>query len=100
MKKANISYDASRNTQKLTDYQETSKEAYESIQGQLGERQQQVLEAFRELGPSTNKTISQHLGIPINSITPRTKELRTKGLIEEKGTITQDGRKAITWGIK
>ena len=60
----------------------TSKLAFESIQSELGDRQLQVFKAFKKLEYATNTMVSNFLNIPINSTTPRTHELRKKGLIE------------------
>jgi DNA-binding MarR family transcriptional regulator len=60
---------------------ETSKQAYEFIQPELGERQYQVLKAIRQIQPCTNTEISRYLQIPINQITGRCVELRNKKLV-------------------
>jgi len=53
---------------------------------EIGQRQRQVLEALRELGSASNRQLSAHIGIPINCITPRVKELRTLGVVIPVGT--------------
>ncbi len=57
--------------------QETSMESYLDLKnsGELGERKQQVLEAFRKFGNSTNLEISMLTKLPINVVTARTNEL-------------------------
>jgi DNA-binding MarR family transcriptional regulator len=60
---------------------ETSKQAYEFIQPELGERQYQVLKAIRQIQPCTNTMIARYLRVTINSITPRTFELRNMKLV-------------------
>jgi predicted ArsR family transcriptional regulator len=81
--------------------EETSLLAFELIKGELGQRQKQVYEALKKIQPATNLMISKHLKIPINSITPRVKELREKKLV---GVAFVDidlntGRPAIYWRI-
>lgn len=80
---------------------ETSIEAYKEILETLGERQSEVLKAIRYLEYCTNTMISKHLNLPINSITPRTNELRKKGLVIYSHTsrcpITK--RRAMYWKI-
>ena len=63
-------------------YTETSLEALNNIKKELGDRQLQVLKAFKKLEYATNTMISNYLNLPINSVTPRTFELRRKGLVE------------------
>ncbi len=67
---------------------ETSRQAFEEFknEGQLGERQQQVLQAYKTYGNHTNLEISFLTGIPINVITPRRNELREAGYVDFKGT--------------
>jgi len=64
---------------------DTSIEAYQNIKSQLGSRQRVVLDVIRYLETPTNVEISRYLGLPINTITPRTNELRKKGLICDAG---------------
>lgn len=59
----------------------TSLEAFNNILPELGERQLQVYKAFKKLEFATNTMVSNYLSLPINSTTPRTHELRKKGLI-------------------
>lgn len=61
--------------------QETSLQAYEEIKEELGQRQKLVLNAIRELESANNRIISQYLRLPINSVTPRVKELREMKLV-------------------
>ena len=81
--------------------QQTSMEAYNNIQDDLGSRQLQVLNAIHELGECTNTMISRHLKLPINCITGRTKELRDKKLVGvacvDICPITE--KRAIFWKI-
>jgi len=79
---------------------ETSKEAFEEILPELGERQLLVLNALRRIQPATNSMIANYLNKPINTITPRMHELRNqKKLVKYSFTdvcpITK--RKAMFW---
>lgn len=81
-------------------YQETSALAYDSIQDKLTEKQKVVRWAFRSQGNKTNAEMSEFLGWPINTITPRTGELVKLGHVEAKCIkIGPTGRRAIVWGI-
>lgn len=58
----------------------------------LGARQLRILGLLRECGRGlSNKDISEMLRTPINTVTPRVKELREMGLVEEAGK-QYDGR--------
>lgn len=86
----------------MTNVQETSLEAYTSIQSELGERQTQVLKTLRSSdtpGCMNNRMIAETLDIPINSVTPRVKELREKGLVVEAGKspCPYTKRKTLFW---
>jgi len=74
-----------------------SLEAYRSIVESLGPRQQIVFEALRN-NPATNKTLAKRLGLEINQVTPRTLELRKKGLVKKMYSEEQDGHFATVWG--
>ena len=62
--------------------QATSLFAWMEVQPTIGLRQLQVIDALRELGPSSNSELASHLGWSINSVTPRVHELR--GLTKNK----------------
>ena len=80
--------------------QSTSVEAYEKIDN-LGDRQHAVYLIIEASGPVCNQVISAKLNVPINQITPRTRELAEMNLVEEKyKDIGPSGRKVIFWGIK
>ena len=64
---------------------ETSLDAYKGIKAELGKRQTVVLDVIKHLKNPTNVEISRYLGLPINTITPRTNELRKKGLVCDAG---------------
>lgn len=79
--------------------QQTSLSAYESVKPELGQRQYEVLHAIKQAKEATNAMLAQKLNLPINCITPRTLELRHKGLVEEsyKDKCPITGRTAIFW---
>ena len=66
---------------------QTSLEAYVSIRDELPARQMQVLRALNNLGQATFTMISEHIRMPINSITPRVNELVKKGLVRPAGVV-------------
>jgi hypothetical protein len=78
---------------------QTSLEAFESIKKELGKRQMDVYLAIKQLGEADNLTISKFLGLPINSITPRCQELRSKKLVgvSKIGKSKYTGRNVICW---
>lgn len=61
--------------------QDTSLMAYQSIQDNLGQNQLLVYLMLKNLGAANNKILARKLGWSINSVTPRIKELREKGLV-------------------
>lgn len=73
--------------------------AYIGIQPTLGRRHKEVLKALEDLGPTYNLKIANHLGLPINSITGRTKELRDMGKVREAfiGQCSETGRSVTYW---
>ena len=81
---------------------DTSFEAFESIIDELGERQKLVYDAIKKYKSVSNLDLSRLLQLPINSVTPRVKELRDKGLVVFDGIktdrITQ--RRMKTWKVK
>jgi DNA-binding MarR family transcriptional regulator len=82
-------------------YQETSHLAWDSVQKDLTAKQKVVMWAFKSQGKMTNAQMSEFLGWPINTVTPRVGELVKMGVIEAKGVIRgTTGRSAIVWGVK
>lgn len=79
--------------------QKTSLLAYAEVLENLGERQMQVLKAIEELVICNNLMISKHLNLPINSVTPRVRELRGKRLVREfkKGECPITGKMTMFW---
>jgi len=82
--------------------QPTSLEAFESIQPSLNVRQQQIYDTIKNYPSISNLSISRILGLPINCVTPRVKELRDLGLVVfndvKKDRVT--GRRCMCWKIK
>lgn len=81
--------------------QQTSLDAFKIVREDLGSRQEEVYLFLTRFGPANNNMIAQSLKMPINSITPRVKELREKKLVgvdhEEPCPIT--GRNTIFWRV-
>jgi len=80
--------------------QQTSLQSYQEILPDLGERQRVIYQAIRRYQPVSNGDLSRILQIPINSVTPRVKELREKYLVIRVGTkrdrLTQ--KTVMMWG--
>ena len=81
--------------------QPTSLEAYKILTPSLGERQQQVYITITQHPGVSNLDLCRILKLPINSITPRVKELRDKGLVilsgYKKDHITQ--KRMMCWSV-
>jgi predicted ArsR family transcriptional regulator len=79
---------------------ETSRKAYKSID-KLGAKQQAVLDVIERQGAIDNWRISELLGVPINEVTGRSRELFKAGVIEvaykDKG---HTGRTVKFWKAK
>jgi DNA-binding MarR family transcriptional regulator len=69
--------------------QETSLWAYARATQNLGTSQKKVLDALRVFPDATNAELAQRLEWPINRVTPRIKELRSK----EFGELVLDNGK-------
>jgi len=80
--------------------QSTSAESYYKFsKTELGQRQRQVFDCLKMTGPLSNREIAKRVGLPINSITGRTKELRDMGAVTDNGTIFDaiTNRNVLTW---
>ena len=79
--------------------QQTSVEAYESIQHDLGERQQLILDVIVDSPGLSNREIGLVVGLEINKVTGRVFELRAMGLVRSAGwKIDEDsGCRVNTW---
>lgn len=79
---------------------QTSLLAYKSLKD-LGDKQQRVYEAVKELGRATNEEVADYLGWTINRVTGRVTELSSFGLLAVDGIgITKSGRSAKVWVAK
>ncbi len=80
---------------------DTSTAAYDSIRAHLNEKQRKVRYVLQKFGPMDNESIAKWLEWPINTVTPRIKEMRDLGEVIEAGyTSTKSGRKAHLWKLK
>lgn len=78
----------------------TSREAYRGVGPVLGERQKTVLTVLRAATrPVCNQELAVHLGWPINTVTPRVKELVDMGLAVEadRRVYRLTNRRVIHW---
>jgi len=81
--------------------QGTSLEAFDLIFDELGSRQKEVYEVIESYCNCCNQDIAEFLGLPINSVTPRVKELRDLGFVCQNGfKINRLGRRVMTWKVK
>ena len=81
--------------------QETSLEAYEILQPELGELQEAIYNTITDHPGMSNHDLAQHLDWEINRVTPRVKELRDKGIVIYSHTKTDKGtkRKVMCWCV-
>ena len=84
--------------------QQTSLFSYWKLQGEgkIGRRQEQVKVLLEQSDdPLNNRQIAELLDLPINTITPRVKELRVKGIIEKAGVKFDPvtNRNVIFWRV-
>lgn len=81
--------------------QQTSKDAYDDVKNSLGNRQRSVLTLLAGVEDMTNTEISNTLNWPINTVTPRVKELRDAGLVEEskKRMCNITKKNVIAWKV-
>lgn len=82
--------------------QPTSLEAYDSIKPELGNIQQEVYDTIEKFPTVSNLDISRILNKPINSITPRVKELRDMNLVYYVGTKKDriTNRSVMCWNVR
>ena len=78
---------------------ETRNESYSLFSPKLGQRQREVYELLCQLGPLSNRHISDILKRPVNTVTGRVMELRQLGLVAEAGTVYDHGtaRRVTAW---
>ena len=81
---------------------DTSLDAWNSVRQTLGVRQRAVLDVIKYLKDPTNSEISQYIGLPINCVTPRVNELRSKGLVGDGGKriCKVTGKEVHCWRAK
>jgi len=81
--------------------QDTSLEAYNVLLPELGKMQTMIYNVLKVYPNSSNHDLSEILEKPINSVTPRVKELRDKGLVictsHKIDTITK--RRVMCWSV-
>ena len=79
----------------------TSLPAYKENKEGKDRCRQVIFTAIRKLGECTDKSLSEHLGWPINRVTPRRGELVTAGLVESAGLRTdpKTNRKVNYWKV-
>ena len=82
--------------------QPTSIEAFISIEPELGNMQKAVYDVIKQFPSVSNLDISRILNKPINSITPRVKELRDKNLVYQVGFKVDriTNRRVMCWSVK
>jgi len=84
------------------DIRKTSIEAYHSLLPSLSSRQSLVYNVIKMYPGSSNLDLCRIMDIPINSVTPRVKELRELGLVVCIGTkqdrVTK--RSCMVWSVK
>jgi hypothetical protein len=83
----------------MSEVQITSREAYWRLIPELSDKQKEVYKIIRANKAINNTMISKKLSAPINSITPRTHELRELGLVTEafKAICPHTKRRTIFW---
>lgn len=80
---------------------DTSLLAWAEIMPSLGEKQMAVYAILKVMSDMTNAEIARALGWPINTVTPRTLELRSYGLVKDNGVrpCGVTGRNAHAWKV-
>ena len=78
----------------------TSLIAWAEVLENLGERQREVYKIIKENQPINNTQISEIAILPINSIVPRTNELRKFGVVRlrHKAICPITGKLTMFWG--
>jgi hypothetical protein len=81
---------------------DTSLMAYMDVMPSLGEKQMAVYALLKVMPAGmTNAEIARALCWPINTVTPRTLELRSYGLVKDNGirACSVTGRNAHAWKV-
>jgi len=81
---------------------DTTLSAYIQIQPELSERQKQVYDMLKVMGVANNLMLSRNLGLPVNCVTGRCKELRDLNIVTEcvKKPCPFTGKTTWWWQIK
>lgn len=79
--------------------QRTSLDAFQILQPELGTMQNMVFNVLKMYPYSSNHDLSRILRKPINTVTPRVKELRDKGMVLHSGYKKDEvtGKRVMTW---
>lgn len=81
--------------------QRTSLEAFDKVGRWLSERRKQVAETLAIYGPMSNAEISRRAGIPLESVTGRTLELREMGAVVLSGfALNEKGNRVHVWRLR
>lgn len=82
--------------------QQTSIDAYKSILFDLGDRQKLIYDTIEKHPYSSNQDIADIVGLQINQVTPRVKELRNYGLVIQIGVKVDKvtNREVMTWMVR
>ncbi len=75
---------------------------YAKVKPTLGDRQRVIWQALNEREDWTNSELASHLDWPINTVTPRVKELRDIGIVEAAGKrlCRVTGLKVNAWRVR
>ena len=81
--------------------QETSLEAFYDVKYKLGDMQRMILNIIKVYPGVSNKDISCICNLPINSVTPRVKELRAMGFVDfcRYKIDRRTGKRVMTWEV-
>lgn len=85
----------------MTNVQDTSARAFYAMLQTLSDRQIEVYQVLKDEPDMTNLEIARKLGREINTVVPRTNELRKKGIVKEceRRPCKITGNTAIAWTI-
>ncbi len=77
----------------MTRMHSNSMTAYRKMLDRLPAARRLIMQAIIKHGPITRQGVGEKLGIPINQVTGRVRELLDHGAIVECGSITVDKKK-------
>ncbi|MFY8143074.1 MAG: hypothetical protein ACOVMT_04225 [Caulobacter sp.] len=78
----------------------TSLDAARAVKPRAGHVRDKVMAALEKVGPMTAVQLAAHLGLPYETVQPRTSELSRKGQIEDsgrRGPSRDPAKLAIVW---